>query len=262
LFAHTLLVYLPFLVFMAGMGASEMRGVHAGVALSYWIAPKRQGDFPGDAAEWLALEWISAVYGASVASRPLRRTLLFMGLLGCFSAMAVLLLEGWSGVRDETPPGGLWFSLGYLLSVALLFFPMLVIQASWRVPLHERMNRATARIFGSDQALLLVAEKLRERHADATQGLSFWAFPMGRVGFLQRFEGAPFWFFLSALVALFFSATSVLTFLAGASFLAALLMLPVNVFGFLCAFGTWALPTEKEQCTFPVAVFLDSVRAL
>ncbi|MGC9216775.1 hypothetical protein [Acidithiobacillus sp.] len=262
MFAHTLLVYLPFLVFMAGMGASEMRGIHAGVALSYWMAPKRPGCYPGDVAECLALEWIGEVYGASVASRLLRRWLLFMGLLGCFSAMAVLLVEGWFGVRGGTPPAGLWFSLWYLSSIALLFVPMLVVQIRWRTPLRQREERATAQVFGSDRVLLLVAERLRARYPDATHGISLWAFPMSRVGFLHRFAGAPFWFFLSALVALFFSATSVLAFLAGVSFLTALLMLPVNLFGFLSAFGTWALPTDKEQCAFPIAVFLDSVRAL
>lgn len=260
LFTHTFLVYLPFLAFLAGVGALEMRGIHAGMALSYWMAPKQPGCYPGDAAECLALEWVAEVYGTSVASRLLRRWLLFMGLLGCFSSAAILLFEGWFGVRGMSPPSGLWFSLWYLSSIALLLLPILVVQRSWRTPLRQRKEQATRQVFGSDRILFLVAERLRARYPEATQGISLWAFPMSRAGFLQRFTGAPFWFFLSALVALFFSAMSVLAFLAGISFLAALLMLPINLLGFLSALGTWELPVGSEMRVFPVAVFLDSLR--
>lgn len=261
MFYHSLLVYLPFTLFLAGVAVFGMNGIHAGVALLYWVARKPKVSSQSE-EEKRALDWISMVYGSAVSSRFLRRCLLFSGLAGCFSAGFLLADMGWNGVRGTPSPAGVAFSLWYLCSILLVFPPIAVLQFSWSTPILQRKNRATAQIFGSTDSLRRSAEALRKRYPDAERGPTLWAFPMGRLGFISRFEGAPFWFFLSTMVALFFTAKSVFAFLAGVSFLAALLMLPLNFFGFLCAFGAWGLPAEPALLAYPVSVFLSESRVL
>lgn len=255
---HKILVYLPFLVFLAGMGAFEVQGIHAGVALSYWLAKKAAAPCPD---EGRVLRWNREVYGSGIWFRPLERTLLFLGLGGCFSVFGILLTEAWCGIREIPAPSGTVFSLWFMGSLFLLLVPIVVLQFRWKIPLRKRQEMATSRIFGTEGARLQFARCLREKHPTACGGLSLWAFPMSRSGILARFQGAPFWFLVAALVALFFSANTVSAFVTGAWFLAVLLVLPVNFFGFLVAFGDWAVPAEREKMVFPVAVFLDSVRS-
>jgi hypothetical protein len=254
---HNILVYLPFLAFLAGMGAFEVRGIHAGLALSYWLAKKSAASDPD---EGRVFRWNREVYGSRIWFRPLERSLLFLGLGGCFSVFGILLTEAWCGIRGILAPSGTLFSLWFLGSLFLLSVPVAVLQFRWKTPLRKRQEMATVRIFGTEEVRLRFAAHLREKHPEACGGLSLWAFPMGRSGVLSRFQGAPFWFFLATLVALFFSANTVSAFIVGVWFLAALLVLPLNFYGFLVAFGDWAAPAEREQMVFPVAVFLDSAR--
>ncbi|MBU2856346.1 hypothetical protein HF289_05500 [Acidithiobacillus ferrooxidans] len=180
--------------------------------------------------------------------------LLIVGLCGCLLTGAIILVNGWYGVRGAAIPGGL---NAYILpAAACILLPVLVLRwGSWRFPLKQRRSAAIARIFGGETRAIGFAQSLR-RLPHKPGRVSLWAFPMGAGGWLTRFDGAASWAIFAILMTLFFQAGNVPELLTGAISVIALLFLPVNITGFGMAFGKWKV---AHDMTYPLAIFFDDM---
>lgn len=248
--------YFPLIAFAAYVGWNRLERVHVGTAIAYWIASPTNKKNRTDS---LVIRYLDCVYSAGPFARPLKRILLFSGLLGVFLEVSTLSVLAWNAIHGQ-PGDQIPIIATLAMAAACYLAPHLVLAGSrrWRLPLVQRRKAAIVRLFGGQESATAFAQTLLARYPGVGRP-TLWAFPMDKTGWWQRFSGAPVWFFLSILAAVALRASNASGLVFGALLAAVLLFAPLNLAALYIAFGNW---TTKSQAAmiYPVSIFLSDVR--